>query len=340
MKHLFFVNSHTSFLSSVGTVNYLQLHADDVVFFAARHYKNSLLEVDWSIFDISDVFAQYTDHEIWRNRTIRQIFQKNMDNLIKTYIHDQYKLYCSHYAHPGIQMLYTNPNCVEGSYVQEGGVPFKTTFVTKVPFGKKMVYWLVNNIYLRTKRCHYPVVWYYPGFLNKQEKVHSYAISDSFFKYLPSINHIIKWPVKNVDIEIPQNSTIFIFDGFVYHGLCEKEFYLQCCNRLIIEEKSENNLLRFHPAQSEDEKKRIISYFKGNGLAFEIMDSSIPFEWILISSSQKFKVTGFGSSLLFFSKDYGHDVVCRDEWLSSSKKYQKYKKENGFLFFRESYCTD
>ena len=337
MKHLFFVNSHTSFLTAVGTVNYLKLNSGDVVFFAARHYKNSLLDVDWPIYDISDTFARYTDHEIWRNRKFRRIYQESMDNLIDDKIHDQFTFYSCHFAHPGIQMIYTNPNCVEGSYIQEGGVPFKTTFVTKATLGQRIFYWMVNKLYLRTNRCHYPVVWYYPGFLNKQESVNSYAISDAFFKYLPSKNHIIKWPVKNVEVEILPDTTIFIFDGFVYHNLCESDFYLQCCKKIITEEYGKHNLIRFHPAQSVEEKERIMSFFTDNGIEYEQMESSIPFEWVLMSSKQTLKVVGFGSSLLFFSKDFGHHVVCRDEWLAKSPMYQKYKKENGFLFFSETY---
>ena len=340
MKHVFFVSSHTSFLTAVGAVEYLNLNHKDIIFFCARNYKNSLFKVAWSYYDISSVFAKYTTHEIWRNRKKRDDYLKCVDQAINEKIGEPFNFYCCHYAHPFFQMVYTHPLCVEGAYIQEGGVPFKDTYVTVVSPAKKIFIWCVNHLYLRTDRCHYPLVWYYPGFLKKQKNVHSFAISDSFFKYLPSENHIIKWPHVKVDIDIKDNSSIFIFDGFVYNTFCEKEYYLEKCERLITEENRLNNYVRFHPAQTEDEKHYILNIFKKLNVNVEVMDSSVPFEWILLSCKKHLNVCGFGSSLLFFAKDFGHNVVCHDRWLEDSPHYRKYKKDCGFMWFSETYSNE
>lgn len=340
MKHLFFVNSHTSFLSSVGTVNYLNLPIDDVIFFLARNYKNSLMTLPWKQVDISETFAKHSTHDIWRKKKIREDYQNGLDKLIDYYVSDTYKFYCAFYAHPGMQIFYTHPRCVEGFYVQEGGVPFKKAYVNKVPLFKKLYVWAVNTFYLKSERCHYPPVCYYPGFLNKQNEVHSFAISNTFFRYLPSINHIIQWPRQSVDINFAKKSAIFIFDGFVNNTYCELDIYLKNCKKLITEEAKNQNYVRFHPAQSEGEKKEILRFFKELQKQVEIMDESIPFEWVLLSTKEKLTVCGFGSSLLFFAKELGNDVVCKDEWLAESKKYQRYKKINGFLWFKDSFNED
>ena len=337
MKHLFLINSHTSFLSAAGTVEYLSLKPSDVVFLTARYYKNSLSDVKWKTIDFSDIFAKYTTHEVWHERKKRNDYQSEIDNFISENFKEDFIFYCCHFAHPAFQMIYTNPLCKEGAYLQEGGVPFKTTYVTDPSLWEKIFNWSVNHLFLRTKRCHFPLVWYYPGFLSKQKEVHSYAISDSFFKYLPSINHIITWPRKKINVEIKEDSTIFIFDGFVKNTFCELNIYLENCNRLIIEEARKYNYVRFHPAQGTEEKKSILEFFHNNGLMVEEMDSSIPFEWILLSDYKMLNVCGFGSSLLFFAKDMGYNVVCRDEWLAASPKYRKYKKDCGFLWFKDSF---
>lgn len=337
MKHLFLINSHTSFLSAVGTIDYLGLQSEDVVFFTVRNYKNTMFELAWKTVDISDIFSKYTTHEIWHERKKRNDYLKLIDHLIEGNVSENFKLYAFHYAHPGSQMIYTHPLCVEGAYIQEGGVPFKKAYVTNPKLFERFVAWTVNKLYLKTRRCHYPLSWYYPGFLNKQQEVHSFAISNNFFKYLPSTNHIIKWPQKRTDVKIKDDSMVFIFDGFVRNTFCEKDFYLKCCKRLILEESHNFNYVRFHPAQMEDEKSEIISFFTKHHLSVEVMDPTIPFEWILTSCNMHLYVCGFGSSLLYFAKDMGHNVVCRDEWLIKSKLYRKYKEKCGFIWFKDSY---
>lgn len=335
MKHVFIINSHTTFFTAVGCVDFLKLSQPDILFIYVRNYKNSIMKCDWETVDLSQIFADYPAPRIWRERKLRTNFIRIIDEFVSSNIKSNYKLYAPHYGHPFFQAFYSNQRCVYGSYIQEGGIPFKNTYIVNPPIKQKVLYWAINSIYLRTKRVWMPHEWYYKGILYKQNKIDSFATSDSFFHYLPSDNHIVKWPKISVNVDIEDNSTIFIFDGFVFHHFVESDFYLECCHRMIVEDSSPMNYLRFHPAQSEEEKEKILSYFREINKKYEIMDTSIPFETIILCNKH-LKIAGLGSSLLFFARDLDHSILCHDRWLSKSVLYKRYKKVSGFLYFDET----
>lgn len=334
MKHVFIINSHTTFLTAAGCVDFLKLSPPDILFIYVRNYKNSIMKCNWETVDLSQIFADYPAPRIWRERKLRTNFIRIIDEFVSSTIKSNYKLYAPHYGHPFFQAFYSNQRCVYGNYIQEGGIPFKNTYIVKPTIKQKVLYWAINSIYLRTKRVWMPHEWYYKGILYKQKKIDSFATSNSFFHYLPSNNHIVTWPKTSVNVDIKDNSTIFIFDGFVSNHLVESQYYLDCCKKMIEEDSEAMNYLRFHPAQSNNERQKIISFFKKLGKDYEVMDSSIPFETI-ISNCSSLKITGLGSSLLFFARDFGHTVLCHDRWLMRSQLYKRYKKVSGFLFYDE-----
>lgn len=331
MKYVFVINSHTTFLTSLGVINYLKLAQTQVLLIYVRNYSNTIINVPFSVEDFSELYNSC--RHLFDNIKIRTHIVYDIDKAISSKINDDYELFIPHLANGLFQILYTNSHCKKVSYIQEGGIPFKTAYKTKVTFIEKIIYSLYNTLYLRTNRVWKPFRWYVKGYVNTCE-LDSYAISNTFFKYLPSHNHIIKWPQVSVPIVIEPCSTIFIFDGFVQHKFIERDFYLKLCKKLVTEYHDKTNYIRFHPAQEKEDRNRILSFFIEQDLHYEIMDEKIPFELILLSNLN-LKVVGFGSSLLFFAQDFGHKVFCMDYWLNQSKLYQQYKRKSGFEWFSQ-----
>ncbi len=329
MKKVFFINSHTTFLTAQGTINYLGLNKESIIFLYVRNYKNSLFKVSYKTIDASELYEEC--EFLFKNYFVRKRIIADIDKFIKNYINDEYELFAPHLGNGLYQLFYTNPNCKKLSYIQEGGIPFKSAYKTSLTPLEYLIITIYNK-HLLTKRVWKPFRWYVKGYMKDNSVIDSYATSDSFFKYLPSINHIIKWPYCKLDITIKKESCIFIFDGFSHHQFIEQDFYLKMCERLIQETKKEYNYIRFHPVQDTDERNKILNIFKRFNADFEIMDESIPFE-LIISSVQNLTIAGFGSSLLFFARDFGHNVICKDKWLISSKKYRIYRKKSGFDWF-------
>ena len=185
-----------------------------------------------------------------------------------------------------------------------------------------------------TDRLVRPLGWYQPNHLSKQSMIDSYSLSSDFFRYLPSNNHIIKWPKYKITQTFPENARIFIFDGYVKNGLLELDYYIKVCKQVIKDKAGEINYLKFHPAQNKDEMNMIINIFKQLSLNELVFDSSVPFE-VILSSNQKLNIVGFSSSLLKFAYDLGHNVSVNDFLLKQSESYSKHVASSGIPYMSD-----
>lgn len=341
MKHLFFIHSHTLFLTSIGVKQYLNISDDDTIFIYARNYNNSLFNLNFKTVDISILYSslQVDRHKrMWKDKKYREEKIKEIDELINNITNnDVFEIYVPHLSFCLFKIASTHPNCTYTSYVQEGGVPFSTAFSSKFDF-IHTVYFYLYNMFAASPRMKKNGRWYDKTLLKRQSGIKTYSISDSFFQHMPTYkrtNCIVKWPSCDLQLNFNQESPIFVFDGFVFNHHIEKEYYLDKCKRIVEEEAGPTNYIKFHPVQPEEERNVILSYFRNIGCEVSILKNDIPME-IVISSTEKMKYVGFGSSLLFFARDYGHDVVCRDEWLAQSPLYKEYKDNAGFLWFNET----
>lgn len=65
--------------------------------------------------------------------------------------------------------------------------------------------------------------------------------------------------------------------------------------------------------------------FKDIGVEVEELPMNVPFELILVNY-EHLSLVGFGTSLLFYGKAMGHNVVSREDYLLSSRRYRSYVK--------------
>lgn len=329
MKHVFVINSHTTFLTSMGTVDLLDLKADDVIFIYIRNYSNSVCFVPFKACECTNLFnscSRITENYPEKVSTI--------DKFISKEIKGKYNLYVPHLWHWFFQLLYTNKNCKRVSYIQEGGPAQTKVYVNDVPFLECIKSFIRLAI---LKQRIFESKWYIKGSIYKQWHLDSYATNDIYFKMLPSRNHIVKWPKIKLDIAINNEAPIFIFDGFITNGYVEPYIYLKCCKEIIKKHSKRNNYVKFHPAQKEEEREIIISYFEEIGAIVETMRDEIPTEYVILQFSN-LTFVGFMSSLLYYAHDFGHKVVCcEDLIINSSQTYQKHLENTGFMTYKQTY---
>ena len=331
MKHVFVINSHTTFLTSMGVISYLDLHDDDVIFIYIRNYRNTIAQIPYKTIDATKLVLSYIEITSNYDTIIR-----TTDSFINQHLGTRYNLYVPHFWHYFFQVLYTHPFCKRVYFVQEGGPAYTNLYETQVSMLErlKMFVWLA----VRRKRT-FECKWYKRGIIYKQRKLDSFAINNTYFKHLPSENHIVKWPSQKVDITIESNHPIFIFDGYVTNGLVEKDVYLSLCYEIVLEQASSHNYVKFHPAQTDEERETILRNFAEKGCVAEIMSDDIPMEYIIIQF-RKLKFIGFTSSLLYYAHDYGHEVVSYEtRLLSTSKAFSEYVRISGFQTYSDV-CTN
>lgn len=330
MKHVFIVNSHTTYLSSVGSIRYQNLQISDIVIISVRNYKNEILKIGCKWLDCN---ALYLSFETEKASMLRKAIRET-DTLIRNNISEKYTLYVPHLAHHFFQAMSTNLMCSSISYVQEGGINFKATYITNISKLRQLYNKITNFLHFGTQRV-FRSTWYKEGWVHNKKMLKSYSTNKDFFRYLPAENHIIKWPKVKLDIKIDTDALFFVFDGYVKNHVVEKEIYYAVTSKLIRNYAKNNNYIKFHPAQSEEERNYLIEQFGRNNKSCEVLPDNIPFEFYL-SSFNKLSIVGFGSSLLYFAHDMGHDVVSHDDWLLESKLFNDYLNMAGVGIYKDN----
>ena len=329
MKHVFVINSHTTFLTSMGVIPYLGLNDDDVIFIYIRNYKNTITQIPYKTIDATKLALSYKYITSNYDTIIR-----TTDSFINQEIGTRYNLYVPHLWHYFFQVLYTHPFCRRVSYVQEGGPAQTKVYITDV----SLIECIKSYIRLAIlKHRTFETKWYIKGCIYKQLRLDSYAINDVYFDNLPSVNHIVKWPKADIKLQINSKLPIFIFDGHIANGTVEPDIYIQACERIIKQYACVENYVKFHPAQRSEEREKILDLFIENGFRADVMTDDIPTEYIILQFS-KLTFVGFTSSLLYYAQDNHHNVICcEDELILNSLKYRKHINECGFMTFRQTY---
>ena len=266
MKHVFVINSHTTFLTSMGAVEYLKLQDEDVIFIYTRDYCNEVSHVPFKIVDGTEMADACKN----MGKDYKGYIRKT-DDFINQNIEGKYSLYVPHLWNYFFQLLYTNKKCRRVSYVQEGGPVQTKVFEYDVPLVERAKSFIRHAILgRRTFECK----WYKRGTLYKQCHVDAYALNDNYFRPMYPRTHIVKWPQVKLDIAIDSDAPIFIFDGHIANGHVEPDVYLKCCEQMIFENAKSNNYIKFHPAQLKEERESILCYFKKENCNVEIMRDS------------------------------------------------------------------
>lgn len=329
MKHIFFIHSHTLFLSSLGIINKLGIEAGDVLFLFSRHYR-TVLPFDYQWIDISDEFEN-TFHILfsWSRKNFFYSRRKRceslafFDGLIEKYITGEYFLYSSQLQALPYQILATNSKCRECFFVQEGGRVMLSVLTDKISLPWRIYNYLVLRNDNRLWKC---TNWFPNKHTPYNRPIRVYSFDDNYFGKLPKENIHIEWPTVNMDVEICSDYPIFLLEGAVELGQIEKSVYENAVYKLISQYGARNNYIKFHPMQSDTTKEKYKNMFFRYGYKIEELPMEIPFELILVKY-KNLKLYGFGTSLLFYGKALGHDVISNEKELMKSYRYRRYAEK-------------
>lgn len=332
MKHIFIIHSHTVFLTAMGVVESEKLSSCDVVFVYGRNYKQNLLDLPFKIYDISECYERckkiilsISKHVLISYKGIRNE-TLYVDNFINKEINDDFILYVPHLSFPLFQLFATNKNCKSCKFVQEGGRYVIVAHKGKDPFIIDFYNWLFLRKNTRLWRTN---KWIVPNIKDYvKSPIETYSIDSKYFYNLKIPNHLVKWPVPNTSlVAFNHDDPIFIYEGIIELGAIERDVYLNSIKKQISECAKAHNYVRFHPNQKPNDVEAIKRMFMDEGFKYEELAPNIPFEVILMQN-KNLKIYGHASSLLFFARSLGHQVVSYEHDLLSSKKYVSFLKRN------------
>lgn len=327
MKHLFVINSHTTCMSALGTIEYLHLNDEDIVFVLVRNYKNILIQGKFKEVDLSWAYSyQYFNSPFSCHRAIKKI-----DKQIKEGVgNNKYVMYA---ANPGgvriLQIIFTNSLCSGFNYLQEGALVLNGLLKERpLPISRKVLD-VFYRIFLGHRLWASYFSWRVPYFV-KDERSNPvcYALNDSIFKELGYKQKSISWPKFKIENKyaIDPQYPCFIFESSVEMNIIEKEIYMHFVEELIEKAAGTMNYFKFHPYQSAENKEYIIGLFSKRGLQYKELSMEFPFE-VYLSSYDKLTILGFKSSLLVFAKELGHNTLSlENELLANSSKYRHWRQ--------------
>lgn len=329
MKYIFIIHSHTLFLSSLGVINKLGLDKKDVIFLFHRHYK-TIIPFDYKWIDISEEFERtyyilfsWSRKHFFYNKKTRNEVVGFFDKLIEDNAPNGYNLYSSHLQAFGYQILATNSRCKECFFVQEGGRIMTSVLTDRISF----VWKLYNKLVLRNENRLWKCTNWYPSKDTPyNRRVTVYAFDGDYFGYVyPKDNIHIDWPKIDIDVNIDPSCPMFLLDGGVELGQVEKHIYDKALRKMIGENATRMNYIKFHPMQSTERKEEVKRMFKDINCDVKECPMDIPFE-LIVTKFKGLKLFGFGTSLLFYGKANGHHVVSYEEELMESRRYRLYSK--------------
>lgn len=327
MKYVFLVNSHTTYFTALGTIAKKNLPQKEVRMIYVRNYRNALAKKDVVAADFSDVFS----YPFFKNLSRFNKYIKGIDERVNKLVDDDnFLLYIPHLSYRLFQIIYTNKHCVGMNYIQEGALVFDKLLTKKPqPLLFRIYDKLLNMCFGgRLWACHY--TWTIPDNKLKGEEPESFALTDNFFKALPYKRNLITWPqfdIKGTEYEINPEYPCFIFESSVEMGVVEYNVYMKYSEELIKEVGKEMNYVKFHPFQSEENKKYLVSLFQKYGKEVKQLSMEIPFETYL-STYKNLTLAGFKSSILIFGEQMGHKVISREDGLlRESSKYSSWRSK-------------
>ena len=325
MKHIFVIHSHTSFLTAMGTIDFLKLNESDVAIAWSRNYRNILYDKNYKSSDIGWTAEYPAFKKLFSHRRDFQRIDSQIDYMTEG---EDYILYAPHPSASQFQLLLTNPKCVGFNYIQEGALILKGMFL-KRDWG--LLYRIKNRIYrfLYENRLYGArLTWDVPKFKKLLKEPECYAITDDIFDGSNYKQNLIKWPAYNIPEEYAINPSFpcFITESFIEKDVVEKEIYLGLYKELVDTMGRAENYVKFHPAQWEVTKTEIIQLFENSGKKVKVLPDDFPFE-VYLSSYKNMTVCGFRSSLVVFAGQLGHTSYSMENKLRmESTKYNNWRE--------------
>jgi len=315
MKHVFSIHSHTIFLTSMGVIDYLKLKHEDIVFLLGRKYSCIYIPQDIKCVEFVH-FNDYGSKPLNRKKLKTQLL--DIDKMIANSIGEEFIFYCPHTG-VNMQAIITNDKCIGMHYIQESCSDFYD-----IPFNwKRVLYWF-QNIWMNEKRYYRQEDWNpTPNIIEKIRNTEIYAVSYNVFKSAPFKKNIVSWPKYELSIQLNDSYPVFVFDIAVACKLVSLELYLKAAQTIIKENAGEVSYIKFHPHESELEKKELHKIFENLNLKYLDLPQEIPMELVL-AAHPRMQIVGYASSLVYFAKDLGHPVSQRTDLLCGEKKYAKF----------------
>lgn len=331
-KHVFYVHSHITYYISMAIINEIKISESEVLFIKSRAYENNSLDNSKCI-DITDIHDSIDKiGKLDFFKTYKYI--KKIDNLIDSKIPNiDFSVYLPMVRHKAMQIIASNKNCKQINIIEEGVIAYSKYFMH---FKEKNVLlaigkYIVNNfLNIGRGRFYFIKPFDIRKFIKKNQPIF-YTVSNQGFKGLPfKIKKIELISDKNFSFELKGN-IVMVLEGAVEQGNLGLETFISSIEEMLrVNTQNEKKIsIKFHPAQSDANKEKIINSCKKLGIKPQNIPNHVSFEQLALKN-KNLLVIGFSTSLLFYARELGCKVISYEYLLIKDPLFIKYRAENNF----------
>lgn len=317
VTNIFFVHSHTTFLSSLGVINRLNIQKQDVVFFILKSYSHPSLN-KFIFHDIEFLSKLYTPFSFSRILKLKRSIRRTDEFIADVLKKRKYIAYIPQAMHPLYQIVLTNKLCINYNFIEEGIGNYNLDLYKKRRYDVNFFSSFILDVLNRSqKRIVFNNFFFFHP--TKKGETKYFYLNKGGFKYKDLNIEYINWPFLSSEYCI-ESDVLFVVSPLVEYGLCSIENYFIAIAMLLDKIKvlvgfNVTVAIKFHPHQSEVIQKRIQSTIRNMGLEYKTIENSYSIEQLLVNKVFKY-VFGIDSSLLFYASILGTDVNV----YSASKK--------------------
>lgn len=330
MKHVFYIHSHITYYVTLAIISKYKISSKDIFFIISRGYKNTSLETSRCI-DFTEIHSDIDKIYIKDfYKTYRYI--DKVDKTLTSKIRDQdFIVYLPLMRHKLMQIIATNKNCKTLNIIEEGVSAYASYFMNiKEKNPLKRIGKLIVNDFINIGRGRF----YYvkPFDLRKFKKESNpifYTITNKGFNG-------ICYDVEKVEVVKEQdfnylisNKNVLVLEGAVEQGNLKFKTFINAINILLEENYMEELFIKFHPAQIDANKNKILEICNRYVKKLVVIPNEIPFEQIAVNNTG-LNVFGFTTSLLFYSKEFGCNIKSYEYLFLEDPLFKKFRQENNF----------
>ncbi|WP_422361176.1 polysialyltransferase family glycosyltransferase [Reichenbachiella sp.] len=358
MLHVFHIHSNTCYISAFGVIHEHSIPNEDVIFILCRNLP--ILHKEIKCFRIDDdlyYFPFLRNNQLHNFKFLHSKDRiREIDSMIENEIDQEFIYYVHNSRNYLYRIIITHHLCKEVRFIEDGldmyldRKEFDRKYPVKVWLRHKIINFVLGHLLGIYRRIHQPN----QPFHNKStETPKIYGLTDlSFQKFIDPSYEYKSLDTQNLqkiqDYKLKPGTNVFVLTALVEQHVA-KPNEVEALLKWYVEKFNINEVkLNFHPHQSQNTRKHIVSVFEKNSVKVEIIPDEIIME-VLFINNHGLNVFGTGTSLLiyatifspsskvyalypFFKKHLNRNTIRTIFWENT---FSKIRNDNFNLYLRD-----
>lgn len=330
MKNIFYIHSHITYYVAKGVIVKLGFESPTILFVISRNYTNKEIN-RYECIDISDLHDKLDEFNFInfykKHKHIEEIDQLLEDKLKNS----TFRIFLPHVFHPAMQILATHLKCSEIHIIEEGVNAYSSYFMhfKQKSILKGLTKYVLNQLYFVGRNRIFYVKNFDLRKFKKSIPPKFYTVTSKGFKGLPyEVVRVDMIAEDNFEYDI-SDSSVLVLEGAVEQGNLQLNTFLKAITEVLKEIEGEYLYVKFHPAQSKENRDSILALIKKTKLKPYLIPDEISFEQIILTNSN-LRVYGFTTSLLLYAHEYHCKVKSYEFLFDKDLLFKEFRSKNNF----------